>query len=84
LLSFVDHRAFIAHQTSDHHESASPELGRLIEGLRLEWLDPIAGASDLPATAMQPALEGTDDLTAAYTERFAAMIAPWWEPLRQR
>ena len=83
LLSFADHRAFIAHQTSDHHESASPELGRLIESLRLEWLDPIAGASELPATEMQPVPEGADDLTASYTDRFAAIIALWWEPLRE-
>ena len=27
LLSFDDHRAFIQHQTSDHHESASPAAG---------------------------------------------------------
>jgi quinol monooxygenase YgiN len=26
LLGFTDHRAFIAHQTSDHHESASPAI----------------------------------------------------------
>lgn len=82
LLSFDDHRAFIVHQTSDHHEAASPELGRLIEGLRLEWVDPIVGACELPATAMQPAPEGADDLVAAYTDRFAAVIAAWWAPLR--
>ena len=83
LLSFTDHRAFIAHQTSDHHESASPQLGRLIESLRLEWLDPVAGSSELPATAMQPAPEGATDLTVAYTDRFVALMAPWWEPLRE-
>lgn len=82
LLSFADHRAFIAHQTSEHHESASPELGRMIESLRLEWLDPIDGASTLPLTEMQEAPDGAQDLTVAYTDRFAAIIAPWWEPLR--
>jgi quinol monooxygenase YgiN len=84
LLSFQDHRGFIAHQTSDHHETASPELGRLIEDLTLEWVDPIEGASELGPTEMQPAPEGADELTVAYTERFAALVAPWWEPLRQR
>jgi quinol monooxygenase YgiN len=82
LLSFPDHRGFIAHQTSDHHETASPQLGRLIESLRLEWLDPIQGASPLPATEMQSAPDGSDELTAAYTTRFAATIAAWWESLR--
>jgi len=82
LLAFDDHRTFIGHQTSPHHETASPELGAVIEALRLEWVDPIAGASDLPATAHQDAPDGADDLTAAYTDRFAAQVAPWWSPLR--
>ena len=82
LLAFDDHRAFIAHQTSDHHEWASPELGRVIESLRLEWLDPVAGASALPATEMQPAAAGATDLVVAYTDRFAAAIAEWWLPFR--
>ena len=82
LLAFDDHRAFIAHQTSDHHETASPELGRVIESLRLEWLDPVAGASPLPATEMQSPADGATDLEAAYTDRFAAAIAEWWLPLR--
>jgi len=84
LLSFNDHRGFIAHQTSDHHESASPELGRLIETLTLEWVDPVQGAGELVPTEMQPAPDGADDLTVAYTERYAALVAPWWQPLRER
>ncbi len=78
LLSFDDHRAFIAHQTSDHHETASPQLGRMIESLRLEWVDPVPGASDLPPTEMQSALPDADALTVEYTDRFAAVIADWW------
>ena len=50
LLSFDTFNDFLAHQTSDHHESASPQLGRMIAGLRLEWVDPIAGASPLTPT----------------------------------
>lgn len=82
LLAFDDHRAFIAHQTSDHHESASPELGLVIESLRLEWLDPVAGASPLPATETQSPVDGASDLVLAYTDRFAAAIADWWLALR--
>lgn len=78
LLSFDDHRAFIAHQTSDHHETASPQLGSLIESLRLEWVDPLPGASALSPTAMQTAPADADALTLAYTDRFAAVIADWW------
>lgn len=82
LLAFDDHRAFIAHQTSDHHESASPELGLVIESLRLEWLDPVVGASPLPATETQSPVDGASDLVLAYTDRFAAAIADWWLALR--
>lgn len=82
LLAFDDHRSFVAHQASNHHETASPALGHVIERLRLEWLDPIGGASDLPPTEMQPAGPGADDLVQRYTDRFAAQIADWWLKLR--
>jgi quinol monooxygenase YgiN len=82
LLAFDDHRAFIAHQTSDHHESDSPALGQVIERLRLEWVDPVAGASPLPATEAQGALAGAPDLVVEYTDRFAAAVAEWWLALR--
>ncbi len=82
LLAFDDHQAFIKHQTSDHHESASPALGAVIESIRLEFVDPLAGASPLPATNHQPAPDGADALTADYTKRYAAVVADWWAPLR--
>ncbi len=82
LLSFPDHRAFIVHQTSDHHETASPQIGAVVESLRLEWVDPIDGAGTLPPTNAQPALEGADDLTSKYTEQYAARVADWWLALR--
>lgn len=82
LLSFPDHRAFIAHQTSDHHEVASPRLREVMESIRLEWVDPIATSSPLTATNVQPAADDADDLTVLYTDRFAATVADWWLPLR--
>ncbi|MFK8023786.1 MAG: putative quinol monooxygenase [Ilumatobacter sp.] len=78
LLSFTDHRAFITHQTSDHHEDASPQIGDCVTAIRLEWVDPIADASDLVATEMQSAADDADDLTSRYTDRFAADVADWW------
>lgn len=78
LLSFDDHRAFIDHQVSDHHETASPAIGRAVESLRLEWVDPIADASPLTPTEMQPAPDGASDLVTTYTGRFAAEVADWW------
>jgi quinol monooxygenase YgiN len=83
LLAFDDHRAFITHQTSDHHEAASPVIGQLVERIRLEWVDPVEGASALPATDMQEAVAGADDLVVLYTDRFAAAIAEWWLALRR-
>lgn len=82
LLAFDDFHAFLAHQTSDHHEAASPKLGEWIEKIRLEWVDPVQGASDLPPTDMQPLREGSDELTTRYHRLFAAQLQEWWQPLR--
>ena len=54
----------------------------MIESIRLEWVDPIAGASDLPPTEHQEPPEGADELTLAYSKAFAADVADWWHPLR--
>ncbi len=82
LLAFDDFHGFLAHQTSDHHEKASPELGKLISKMRLEWIDPVQGASELPATEMQPLPADADELTARYHKLFAATLQDWWQPLR--
>ncbi len=82
LLSFTDHQTFIAHQTSDHHEDASPALGDMIASIRLEWVDPIEGAASLPPTEDQDAPDDADELTRRYRKLYAAAVAPWWTPLR--
>lgn len=78
LLAFGDHRAFLAHQTSPHHEAAAPELGEIIESIRLEWIDPVPGASPLPPTAPQDVPPDADELTRRYARRFAVQLATWW------
>ena len=83
LLAFADFRAFIAHQTSDHHESASAPLMSAIEDLRLEWLDPVDGASPLPATRPQALDDRGDERLRRYAELFGVELAPWWAPLSQ-
>jgi hypothetical protein len=50
----------------------------MIESLRLEWVDPVPGASPLVPTQMQSAPPDADELTRAYTQRFAAVVAEWW------
>ncbi len=82
LLAFPDHQAFLVHQTSDHHEHASPAIGAVVESIRLEWVDPIEGASDLPPTNSQPTPADADELTAKYAESYAAQVADWWLTLR--
>ena len=79
---FDSFNAFLAHQTSDHHEAASPLLGKVIADIRLEWVDPIGGASPLVATNGEPVPADADELTKRYAKWFAAQVADWWLPLR--
>jgi len=78
VLAFDDFNSFIVHQTSDHHEEASPRLGELIQDMKLEWVDPVQGASSLPPTDMQPIPDDADELTRKYHALFAATIQDWW------
>ena len=80
LLSFDDFDAFLRHQVSDHHESASPKIGEMCANVKLEWVDPLAEASPLPATRMTPLPEGADEKTELYHRVFAAVIQDWWPP----
>jgi quinol monooxygenase YgiN len=78
LLAYDTFLEFIAHQTSDHHEIASPQLGEVMASIRLEWVDPVPGASPLGPTVPQDAPADADELTAKYARRFAARVAEWW------
>jgi len=78
LLSFRDFPTFIVHQTSEHHETASPLLGQVLAGIRLEWLDPVPEASPLPPTRSEDVGPDADELSRTYAERFAVQIAAWW------
>lgn len=82
LLSFDHFPAFIAHQTSEHHEVASPKFGEVIEAIHLEWVDPVAGASRFVPTEATPLPDDADELTIRYAKRFAVQIADWWLALR--
>jgi quinol monooxygenase YgiN len=82
LLAFDDFLAFMAHQSSAHHETATPALMAVITDLRLEWLDPVQGASPLPMTATQQVPDAASDLVKRYAEMMPVSIADWWLPLR--
>jgi quinol monooxygenase YgiN len=82
LLSFDDYRGFLAHQSSDHHESAGPELRELTDEMRLEWIDPLQQASLLAPTDPQPLPPDASPVAAHYHERFDPIGEPWWDALR--
>jgi hypothetical protein len=50
----------------------------MIADMKLEWVDPVAGASDLPTTNSQALPADANELTAQYHSMFAADIADWW------
>jgi len=77
LLSFDDKWAFYRHQMSPHHEGH--DFAAVLEGIRLEYLDPVKGAGGgLPPT-LDPALpqDADADLRTAQ-ERFPLTIPAWW------
>lgn len=80
--AFEDFRAFLDHQASDHHETAGPALRDVIDDLRLEWVDPVGGASPLPPTDHQDTPADANELKRSYAERFAVRPPAWWLTLR--
>ena len=78
LLSFDTYNDFLAHQTSDHHEAASPRFGEVISAIRLEWVDPLQHASPLTATDTQDLRSDATEFERSYSKRFGAQVADWW------
>ncbi len=77
LLSFADKWAFYEHQMSEHHEGH--DFGDVLETIRLEYVDPVAGSGGGLAPTLDPPLPG-DANTAMRTaqERFPLAIPAWW------
>jgi quinol monooxygenase YgiN len=82
LLAFDDYNGFLIHQSSPHHEDAVPALSDVIADIRLEWLDPIQGASPLPPTAPQAVSDNAPDLAKKYAAMIPVAMADWWTDLR--
>ena len=78
LLSFDTYNDFLTHQTSDHHEVASPQLGEVIAAITLEWVDPLQHASPLTSTDAQELRGDATELERRYSKRFRAQVAQWW------
>lgn len=84
LESFADLDGFLDHQTSPHHDGFGPDLRDVIELMRLEWVDPIAGASPLVPTNDQSLQPGASDSKREKHPRFSRIAADWWSALRGR
>jgi hypothetical protein len=84
--SFDGYLGFIAHQVSEHHVEPTAALREVIASIRLEWIDPVAGASDtnLSATDNAPLPSDASPLAHGYARRQPAETQPWWSPLRRR
>lgn len=82
LLAFDDFLSFMNHQSSPHHEAAAEPLMTVISELKLEWIDPVQGASPLPATQPQAVPANADALVRRYAEMMPVVLADWWLPLR--
>ncbi|QUD90412.1 putative quinol monooxygenase [Phenylobacterium montanum] len=83
LLAFDDYVGFMIHQSSPHHEAAAAPLMDLIAELRLEWIDPVQGASPLPATHARPLPPDAGPVMRRYAEMMPVATADWWDPLRE-
>tara|TARA_B100001996_G_scaffold278064_1_gene218571 strand:+ start:354 stop:761 length:408 start_codon:yes stop_codon:yes gene_type:complete len=80
--SFKDYLGFLKHQVSSHHEELASELREITTEIKIEWIDPIQGASQLVETNHQTPTSELGELAASYSERMPANAQPWWLELR--
>ena len=77
LESFDEFTGFLAHEASPHHLAALPALREVLQDIRLEWVDPVAGASPL-----RPDDLIATELEEPHRERYGAKAQDWWLSLR--
>ena len=83
LLSFENFDGFMTHQVADYHHNV--DFMDCFEEFRLEWLDPINGASPL----VESETEGTVDTSRAhlwnnYVKNHSETTPKWWLSLRSK
>ncbi|MDG1931634.1 MAG: hypothetical protein P8I86_03660, partial [Luminiphilus sp.] len=76
LLSFEDKWAFYLHQSSDYHEGHDFE--GVLANVELEYLDPVQGASALPATENLPLPDDASETLRNTEASFPILIPDWW------
>ena len=82
LESYADVVGFLKHQSSAHHHHFGSDFRDLIEGIKMEWVDPIGQASPLaPTNNQELPVDATEQMKILYP-RFASIYASWWESVR--
>lgn len=82
LLSFPDSNAFWRHQDSDHHEGEMQRFADCIAELDLEVVDPVQGASPLPATVAGELAPDASASLIQQSELYPITVQDWWLALR--
>ncbi len=78
LLSFASTVDFWQHQASDHHEGEMQRFVDCIAELDLEIVDPVQGASPLPATEAGKLEPGASPELIEQAKQFPVSLARWW------
>ena len=76
--SFKDYLGFLKHQVSSHHEELAAELREITSEIKIEWVDPVQGASELVETNHQNPPSEWGELANSYSNRLSAHAQPWW------
>ncbi|MEC7924271.1 MAG: antibiotic biosynthesis monooxygenase [Actinomycetota bacterium] len=77
LLSFENFEGFMEHQVADYHHNV--DFMDCFEEFRLEWVDPIEGASPLVQSETQGTLDDSrNDRWNQYVENHSEATPKWW------
>ena len=83
LLSFENFDGFMKHQVADYHHNV--DFMDCFEEFRLEWLDPLNGASRLVESETEGAVDpSNDDLWNNYVKNHSETTPKWWLSLRSK
>ncbi len=83
LLSFENFDGFMTHQVADYHHNV--DFMDCFEEFRLEWLDPINGASPLVESETEGTVDPSHgDLWNNYVRNHSETTPKWWLSLRSK
>ena len=77
LLSFQDFDGFMEHQVADYHHNV--DFMDCFEEFRLEWVDPVDGASPLVQSQTRGTTDNSrDDRWNQYVQNHSEATPDWW------